>query len=73
MDTYESEYLDAGDKLRALRRRLDALSRRWQAGDVSVTDEANRLQAELHRAQAAYYRARALAVRAAQTHTSAPT
>jgi len=60
----ERGYIDAGDRLRALRRNLDALSRRWQAGDTSVTAEANTLQAEVRMAEASYHRAKALAVRA---------
>lgn len=59
----EAAFLEAGDRLREVRRRLDAMARRWRAGHPDATPDAcNAVQAEYRSAQAEYFRCRALAV-----------
>ena len=58
MNTYEQGYLAAGDRLRELRRRLDAVARQYQRGEPVDIDQANRLQAEFRQAETDYFRAK---------------
>lgn len=60
----ERAYIAASDRLRECQRRMDALGRRWHAGDMSVREKLDEAFAEFRRLQSDYFRCKAIAIAA---------
>lgn len=58
MHIYEQEYIAASDRLRECQRRMDALGKRWRAGDASVSGQLDELFGEFQRLRSEFYRAK---------------